>query len=98
DPLAPLLELAGVDDGVQPARHAVAAVHRHPTRRNGAATAAAAASARDPRASAALDGGAAHIPRAGEIRQPELAGAQRVAAGRGRTRRSRGGWSCWPNW
>jgi len=79
DPLAPLLELAGVDDAVQSARQAVDAVHRHPTNRKGWPTTAAEASVRAARASAAIDGGDAEIPPDGEVREPVLAGALRVA-------------------
>src|SRR5690606_22468911 len=97
DPLAPLLELAGVDDAVQSARQAVDAVHRHPTNRKGWPTTAAEASVRAARASAAIDGGDAEIPPDGEVREPVLAGALR-AAGRACPGRCRRPWctgSCW---
>lgn len=79
DPLAPLLELSGVSDAVQAAREAVDAVHRHPTNRKRWPTTAAEASVRAARASAAIDGGDAEIPPDGEVREPVLAGALRVA-------------------
>lgn len=79
DPLAPLLELDGVADAVQSAREAVDAVHRHPTNRRGWPATAAEASVRAARASAAIDGGDPEIPPAGEVTEPVLAGALRVA-------------------
>ena len=79
DPLGPLLALPGVEDAVRAAREAVDAVHRHPTNRRGWPATAAEASVRAARASAALDGGAAAIPDTGEVSDPVLAGALRIA-------------------
>jgi hypothetical protein len=79
DPLAPLLELPGVDDAVAAAREAVDAVHGHPANRRGWPATAAEASVRAARASAALDGGDAEIPASGEVKEPHLAGALRIA-------------------
>ena len=79
DPLAPLLELPGVKDAVHAAREAVDEVHGHPANRRGWPATAAEASVRAARASAALDGGDAEIPAAGEVREPRLAGALRIA-------------------
>ncbi|SES05058.1 oxidoreductase [Actinokineospora terrae] len=79
DPLAPLLDLPGVPDAVALARDAVAEVHRHPTNRRGWPATAAEASVRAARASAVLDGGPADIPADGEVTDPTLAGALRVA-------------------
>jgi hypothetical protein len=75
DPLAPLLELPGVDEAVAAARDAV---HGHPANRRGWPATAAEASVRAARASAALDGGAADIPETGEVTDPHLAGALRI--------------------
>lgn len=79
DPLAPLLELPGVDDAVRAARDAVDAVHRHPTNRRGWPATAAEASVRAARASAALDGGSSAIPTGGTVTDPILAGSLRIA-------------------
>ncbi|GAA3891706.1 hypothetical protein GCM10022243_65750 [Saccharothrix violaceirubra] len=79
DPLAPLLELPGVADAVTAARDAVFAVHRHRVNLRGWATTAAEASVRAARSSAALDGGSTDIPESGEVADPVLAGALRVA-------------------
>lgn len=79
DPLAPLLELPGVEDAVHAAREAVDEVHGHPINRRGWPATAAEASVRAARASAALDGGDAEIPAAGEVTEPRLAGALRIA-------------------
>jgi hypothetical protein len=79
DPLAPLLELPGVSDAVAAAREAVDVVHGHPTNRRGWPATAAEASVRAARASAALDGGDPEIPAAGEVDDPRLAGALRIA-------------------
>ncbi|MFC0429554.1 oxidoreductase [Kutzneria buriramensis] len=79
DPLAPLLDLPGVEAAVEAARDAVAEVHRHPSNRRGWPTTAAEASVRAARASAALDGGAVEIPSDGSVSDPILAGALRVA-------------------
>jgi hypothetical protein len=79
DPLAPLIELPGVREAVDQARDAVAEVHRHPANRRGWPTAAAEASVRAARASAALDGGRPAIPADGSVDDPILAGALRIA-------------------
>jgi hypothetical protein len=79
DPLAPLVTLTGVEDAVRAARDAVDAVHRHPANRRGWPATAAEASVRAARASAALDGGEASIPTSGEVTDPVLAGALRIA-------------------
>ena len=79
DPLAPLLELPDVRDAVNSAQEAVFAVHRHPANlREGAATAAE-ASVRAARASASLDGGDPELPDDGNVSDPRVAGALRVA-------------------
>ena len=79
DPLQPLLRLPGVADAVRTARDAITRVHQHPTNRRGWPTTAAEASVRAARASAAIDGGSTEIPENGEVRDPVLAGALRVA-------------------
>ncbi|WP_132875406.1 oxidoreductase [Tamaricihabitans halophyticus] len=79
DPLSPLLDLEGVSDAVAQAREAVDEVHRHPANRRGWPATAAEASVRAARASAALDGANPDIPEGGDIADPVLAGALRVA-------------------
>jgi hypothetical protein len=79
DPLAPLLELPGVADAAHDAREAVDQVHGHPANRRGWPATAAEASVRAARASAALDGGDPEIPSGGEVEEPHLAGALRIA-------------------
>lgn len=79
DPLRPLLDLPGVVDAVDAARDAVAEVHRHPANRRGWPATAAEASVRAARASAALSGGATDLPADGNVTDPVLAGALRVA-------------------
>lgn len=79
DPLAALINLPGVRPAVESARDAVAEVHRHPANRRGWPAAAAEASVRAARASAALDGGRVALPAAGAVQDPVLAGALRVA-------------------
>ncbi|OLF07852.1 oxidoreductase [Actinophytocola xinjiangensis] len=79
DPLAPLLELPGVRDAVAAAREAVDQVHGHQANRRGWPTTAAEASVRAARASAALDGAEVEIPESGEVNEPVLAGALRIA-------------------
>ncbi|SDJ51880.1 hypothetical protein SAMN05192558_109187 [Actinokineospora alba] len=61
------------------ARDSVAEVHRHPTNRRGWPATAAEASVRAARASAVLDGGDPAIPELGDVSDPVLAGALRVA-------------------
>lgn len=77
DALGPLLELPGVRAAADGARAAVDEVHRHPANRHGWAATAAESSMRAARASAALDGGSTRV--AGEIPDPVLAGAVRIA-------------------
>ena len=79
DPLAPLLELPGVEEAVREAREAVDGVHQHPANRRGWPATAAEASVRAARASAALDGGSLEIPAGGSVADPVLAGALRIA-------------------
>ncbi|MCE7009380.1 oxidoreductase [Kibdelosporangium philippinense] len=79
DPLGPLLDLPGIAEAVQVARESVNAVHQHPTNRRGWPTTAAEASVRAARSSAYLDGGNPEIPDDGEVADPVLAGALRVA-------------------
>jgi hypothetical protein len=79
DPLGPLLDLPGIAGAVQSARDAVRGVHQHPTNRKGWPTTAAEASVRAARSSAYLDGGNPEIPEDGEVADPILAGALRVA-------------------
>jgi hypothetical protein len=79
DPLAPLMELPGVEAAVTRVRAAVTAVHRHPVNRRHWPVTAAEASVRAARASAALDGGAPKLPGDGPVDDPVLAGAVRVA-------------------
>lgn len=79
DPLRPLLDLPDVPEAVEEARQAVAAVHQHPANRRGWPAAAAEASVRAARVSAAIDGGSTHLPADGAVTDPVLAGALRVA-------------------
>jgi hypothetical protein len=79
DPLAPLLELPGVRDAVAASREAVDQVHGHQANRRGWPATAAEASVRAARASAALDGADVEIPASGEVDEPRLAGALRIA-------------------
>ena len=79
DPLAPLLQLPGVEEAVAAARAAVAEVHRHPANRRRWPATAAEASVRAARASAALAGGSAELPTGGVVTDPVLAGALRVS-------------------
>lgn len=79
DPLAPLVELDGVAEAAKSAQDAVFAVHRYGVNlREGSATAAE-ASVRAARASAGVEGVDPEIPDEGEVRDPVLAGALRVA-------------------
>ena len=79
DPLAPLMDLDGVDAAVTSARAAIDEAHKHPRNRRGWAATAAEASVRAARASAATDGGSVDIPDEGTVNDPILAGALRVA-------------------
>lgn len=77
--LRPLLALDGVPEAVTSARAAIDEVHEHPANRRGWHATAAEASVRAARASAAVAGGATEIPDSGEVTEPLLAGALRVA-------------------
>ncbi|NIJ10047.1 hypothetical protein FHU38_000391 [Saccharomonospora amisosensis] len=79
DPLAPLLELPGVADAAKNAQDSVFAVHRHPANLRGGSAAAAEASVRAARASAAIEGAEPELPDEGSVTDPVLAGALRVA-------------------
>jgi hypothetical protein len=79
DPLGGLLDLPGVAEAVRAARDAVDGVHQHPANRRGWPATAAEASVRAARASAAIDGGSTESPADGEVSDPVLAGALRVA-------------------
>ncbi|EOM74805.1 oxidoreductase [Rhodococcus rhodnii] len=79
DPLGPITSLPGVREAADKARDALGAVHRHPANRKGWPTTAAEASVRAARASAVLDGGTTELPRDGEVHDPILSGALRVA-------------------
>lgn len=79
--LGPLLELPGVRAAADQARAAVDQVHRHPANRRGWPAAAAEASMRAARASAAIDG--ADVRLADTATDPRLAGAVRVAEATG---------------
>jgi hypothetical protein len=81
--LRPLMELPGVGDAVAAARAAIDEVHRHPAHRRGWAATAAEASVRAARASAAVAGAVATIPDGGEVTDPLLKGALRVAEAMG---------------
>jgi hypothetical protein len=82
DPLAPLLDLAGVADAVTRARDALVEVHNHRVNRRGWPASAAEAGLRAARASAALDG--APLAAADTVDDPVLAGAVRAAEESGR--------------
>lgn len=79
DLLEPLTVLDGVAVAVEQARDAVAEVYRHPANRHGWVTTAAEASLRAGRASGALEGAAVSLGTTGDVRDPILAGALRVA-------------------
>ena len=79
DPLAPLAELPGIPEALEEAREAIAAVHRHQANRRGWATSAAEASLRAARSSAALSGGSIRLGTTGDVDDPIVAGALRVA-------------------
>lgn len=93
DPLAPLVELPGVDAAVARVRTALVTLHNHPVNRRGWPATAAEAGLRAARASAALDGAAltaspraSAVPPSGDdvVVDPVLAGAVRVAEESGR--------------
>ncbi|OZM73396.1 oxidoreductase [Amycolatopsis antarctica] len=79
DPLAPLLDLDGVADAVKSAQDAVFAVHRFGANLRGGSVTAAEASVRAARASAGIDGADPELPAEGDVGDPVLAGALRVA-------------------
>ena len=79
DPLAPLAELPGVRDAAVSAGDALAAVHRHPVNLRGWTNTATEASWRAARLSAAIDGADVELRRDGDLADPLLAGAMRVA-------------------
>jgi hypothetical protein len=81
DPLAPLLDLAGVEDSLTAARERVDAALRHRALRRQGGPVAAEVSLRCAVASAALEGSAYEVSqvRAGTVTDPVLQGALRVA-------------------
>lgn len=81
DPLAPLLDLAGVADDVAAAREAIDRALRHPALRRQGGQVAAEISLRSAVASAALEDAAYDLQdvRAGAVTDPVLQGALRVA-------------------
>jgi hypothetical protein len=83
DPLAPLVDLPGVEAAVSRTRDALVGVHNHPVNRRGWPATAAEASLRAARASAALDGATAR-PLGDVVADPVLAGAVRAAEESGR--------------
>jgi hypothetical protein len=99
DPLAPLMELPGVEAAARRARDAVVTLHHHPVNQTGWAASAAEAALRAARASAALDGARLSVGGRGVddrvahdgagmgdgvITDPVLAGAVRAAEATGR--------------
>ena len=78
DPLAPLVELPGVQQAGDEAREALGRAHRHRTNLRGWPKSAAEAAVRAARASSVLDGGPLQFPADGSG-DPVLAGALRVA-------------------
>ena len=82
DPLAPLLDLPGVNEAVARARDALVGVHNHPVNRRGWPANAAEAGLRAARASAALDGAA--LTSGDTVVDPVLAGAVRAVEESGR--------------
>lgn len=79
DPLAPLLDLPGVADGVAQVRAALQRLYAHPVNLRGWPAGAAQAGVRAAQASAALDGARVTLPVPSPVRDPVLAGALRVA-------------------
>lgn len=79
DILAPILELPGVTDAAAKAREVLGEAHRHPANRREWAKSATEASIRAARASSALEGGKTELSASGQIEDPTLAGAVRVA-------------------
>lgn len=85
DPLAPLMELPGVEEAARRARDAVVTLHHHPVNQTGWAASAAEAALRAARASAALDGARDRLgDGGGVITDPVLAGAVRAVEATGR--------------
>lgn len=84
DPLAPLAELPGVAEACDEAREALGKAHRHRVNLRGWPKTAAEAAVRAARASSVLDGGSLTIgsgasEATGDVLDPVLAGALRVA-------------------
>jgi hypothetical protein len=94
DPLAPLMELPGVEAAARRARDAVVTLHHHPVNQTGWAASAAEAALRAARASAALDGARLSagtrssddqpVDDQGVITDPVLVGAVRAVEATGR--------------
>jgi hypothetical protein len=78
DPLAPLMQLRGVETAAEQARDALARVHRHRANLRGWPVTAAEAALRAARASSVLDGGPLQLD-AAVTGHPVFAGALRVA-------------------
>jgi hypothetical protein len=78
DPLAPLLDLPGVAEAAEHARHALGRAHRHRANLRGWPVTAAEAALRAARASSVLDGGARQLDE-NSAADPVFAGALRVA-------------------
>ena len=78
DPLAPLVDLAGVAAAGEEAREALGRAHRHRTNLRGWPKTAAEAALRAARASSVLDGGSLQLSDTGQP-DPVLAGALRVS-------------------
>lgn len=78
DPLAPLVQLPGVNEAADEAREALAKVHRHRANLRGWPVTAAEAAVRAARSSSALDGGTMKLSADGAVEDPILAGALRV--------------------
>ena len=85
DPLAGLLDLPGVSDGLAAAREAVDRLLSHRVLRGQSAAVSSESALRGARASAALDGSEVTLAelRAGEVHDPLALGALRVSAGLG---------------
>ncbi|MCW4352719.1 oxidoreductase [Hoyosella sp. YIM 151337] len=79
DILAPILDLPGVTEAADKARDVLGQAHRHRANRREWAKAATEAAIRAARASSALDGGKTELSASGQIEDPILAGAVRVA-------------------
>ena len=89
DPLAPLMELPGVEAAARRARDAVVTLHNHPVNVSSWAASAAEAALRAARASAALDGARLSAGQQGQsvegiVTDPVLAGAVRAVEETGR--------------